>query len=846
MSAAEAGAMAPAKILVVDDEAHGRLALQALLAGADREVIAAASGEAALREVATADFALLLLDVRMAGMDGFETARLIRRCPRAELTPIIFLTGAYEDMASVMRGYAAGAVDYVVKPFLPDVLRSKVAVFVDLYYKNAELGRQIQERQKAEEALSRANEELELRIRERTESLTAANEMLRREVAMRKRIEGELRVAKQAAEAANSAKTEFLANMSHEIRTPMNAIVGMTELALQANTSPEVQEYLSGVKASSASLIGIIDDILDLSKIEAGRLTVESIPFRLRDCVGDAVRTLAVQAHEKSLELVCDIADAVPDALLGDPLRLRQIVINLVGNGIKFTQQGEVALTVAVAERSVGEVTCQFSVRDTGIGIPKDRQGAIFRRFLQGDTATARLYGGSGLGLTISARLVEMMNGRIWVESDTDRGSRFHFTARFPVQSGADLTPTGMDLDGVHVLVVDDHPGSRRVVADWLRQWHAVVHEADTGARALRLLRERTRTRHPIDIVLVDDTLPDRENGTVVERMTDRRLPRKPIIITLGFGGRRTETGPALMKPVKRAELLEALHALRGTLCTTRQAPAAERVAPACKLRVLLVEDNPLSRKLAHYVLRKHGHDVAMAEDGAAALEMYDRQPFDVVLMDIRMPRMDGLQATQAIREREKAGGSRIPIIALTANAMVGDREACLQSGMDECLIKPIQPDALLAAIERVRRTTRDRPAAPFRAKVLDERALRERLDGDPELLAAIAGTFSRDSGRLLAKARAALAARDSKGLADAAHTLCGMFRNLCAEAACEAIAELQKTDAADGERSLACLAALESEMRRLDERLTHLAAWRPRIAATSRRGTAHHAKRLA
>ena len=846
MSGPESAGLAPAKILVVDDEAHGRLALEALLTGPDRDVITAGSGEVAVREVATTDFALILLDVRMAGMDGFETARLIRRCPRAELTPIIFLTGAYEDMASVMRGYAAGAVDYVVKPFLPDVLRSKVAVFVDLYYKNAELGRQIDERQKAEKALSRANEQLELRIRERTESLTAANEMLRREVAMRKRIEAELREAKQAAEAANLAKTEFLANMSHEIRTPMNAIVGMTELALQASTSPELDEYLSGVKASSASLIGIIDDILDLSKIEAGRLAVESVPFCLRDCVADAMRTLAVQAHEKSLELVCDIADAVPEALIGDPLRLRQVIINLVGNGIKFTQQGEVALTVAVASRGEEAVTCQFSVRDTGIGIPKDRQGAIFRRFLQGDAATARLYGGSGLGLTISARLVEMMNGRIWVESDADRGSTFHFTASFPLQT--DIALAGMDLNGVHVLVVDDHPGSRRVVVDWLRQWHGVVHEADSGAAALRLLRARKRTRHPIDVVLLDDTLPDRKTGMLVERIVDRHASRNPAVITLGFGVRCIETGGmALTKPVKRAELVDALYAARGAVAATRRVPAAERTSAVSRLRILLVEDNALSRKLAHYVLSKHGHEVTMAHDGAAALEIYDRQPFDVVIMDVRMPRMDGLQATQTIREREKARGTRTPIIALTANAMVGDREACLQAGMDECLIKPIQPDALVAAIDHVRRAVRDAPDAAIRTKaVLDERALRERLDGDPELLEAIAGAFSRDSSRLLAQARAALAARDSKGLADAAHTLCGMFRNLCAEAACEAIAELQKTDAADGERSLACLAVLESEMRLLDERLARLATWRPQIAAAARGRTAHHAKRLA
>jgi signal transduction histidine kinase len=319
-------ALPQAKILVVDDEAHGRLALHALLQGPDREVVLASSGEEALSKVATDDYALVLLDVRMPGMDGFQAARLLHERPRSQRTPVIFLTGAYEDMASIIRGYAAGGVDYVVKPFQPEVLQSKVAVFVDLYYKSAELARQIVERNRAEEALSRVNEQLEAKVQERTESLTVANERLRREIAVRKKVEEDLRQAKQSAEAANLAKTEFLANMSHEIRTPMNVVVGMTELALQANVSGEVLEYLNAVKASSDSLLGIVEDILDLSKIEAGELAIESTAFSLRECVGDTLKALALQARQKQLELTCDIAADVPDGLVGDPLRLRQVV----------------------------------------------------------------------------------------------------------------------------------------------------------------------------------------------------------------------------------------------------------------------------------------------------------------------------------------------------------------------------------------------------------------------------------------------------------------------------------------------------------------------------------------
>jgi CheY-like chemotaxis protein len=831
--------LSKAKILVVDDEAHGRIALEHLLEGPDREVLVASSGEEALQHVAKNEFALILLDVRMHGMDGFETAAVIRKRRGSERTPIIFLTGAYEDMASVIRGYAAGAVDYVVKPVLPEVLRSKVAVFVDLYYKNAELARQILERSKAERALSRVNEQLESRIRERTKSLTAANELLRKEIGVRRQMEDELRHAKQAAEAANVAKTEFLANMSHEIRTPMNAIVGMTELALQAELSPEAREYLIMVNASSDSLLAIVNDVLDLSRIEAGRLTVETIPFSLRECVGDAMKTLGLQAHEKRLELACENAAAVPDALVGDPLRLRQIVINLVSNGIKFTERGEVVLRVEPESQTNNQFSCHFSVRDSGIGIPKDKQSAIFTRFLQADASTSRVYGGSGLGLTITARLVEMMCGKIWVESELEKGSVFHFTARFGLQPEHQATRT-VDLRGARILVVDDHAVSRRILVSLLKEWHAQVREADSAATALQLARQSRRSKKPFNLVLLDDTLPGRDSRALASQIGRGPDCSAPKVVLLGFAHRdegdvsRDDADyVGLTKPVKHSELLEVITSgLESSLPARRETAPARCPPPDEKLDILLAEDNLLSQKLAHCVLRKQGHEVVVVDNGIAALEAYGRKRFDLILMDVRMPRMDGLQTTAAIRDRERRTGGRIPIIALTANAMVGDRESCLQAGMDDCLIKPIRPSTLLAVIAHLRKEPASAPGPVVEngKPVLDRAALLERVDGDMALLGEMTDAFLRDCSRLMSGARDSIARRDPHNLACALHTLCGMFRNLSADAARDAAMALQEFDLEnDPAGAAARLAVIEKEVRLLNAQLASLHSSIPR-----------------
>lgn len=661
-------------ILIVDDRPENLLTLEGILENEELNILKAHSGNEALSIMLEHNVSLVLMDVQMPGMDGFEVAEIMRSTDRTKYIPIIFVTAISKQRQHIFRGYETGAVDYLYKPLDLEILQSKIKAFIDFF----------QHKNKLEETTRKLEKTV-----------------------------NELHQAKLIAEEATVAKSAFLATMSHEIRTPLNGIIGLADLGLMDEALLTNQrERLLDIKTSGESLLEIINEILDISKIEADKLELEEIEFSIREVLEKIVNLLSVKVFQEKLEFVCEISPNLPDILIGDPLRIRQILINLISNAVKFTEEGTVGIHVKMLDHIEEQVSIEFSVEDTGIGIPKDKIGRLFQSYQQVDTSTTRTHGGTGLGLTISQKLVNLMGGVIKVESNLGEGSKFYF--RLNMMTGDQReNPWELKLskpnNEYNILVIDDHPESNNVISNILKQWdirHTFTQECSSCFELLK--------NEDFDLILIDYYLSSMNGFQIAEKIrTEIGRKKLPDIILLSpskasieiLKVKNAEKYEFLTKPLLQTNMKRLLVSKYGE--GSRLAGAKTEIQEVIstdtgrKLSILVAEDQIINRKIVIQLLEKKGWLVKAVENGKIAYEVASTQRFDIILMDVQMPEMDGFDATRNIRIAEKGKSYHTPIVAMTAHAMVGDKEKCLAAGMDYYITKPVNPAELYETIER-------------------------------------------------------------------------------------------------------------------------------------------------